>query len=91
MTRDEIIAKLKDGLVSLEFEKADGTIRPMIATLDENILPPKPPLDSGIPEQTKKKAETALAVWDMDVASWRSFRWDKLRYFDGEELPNGVQ
>jgi hypothetical protein len=91
ITREDIIAKLKEGFVSIEFEKADGTMRPMLATLSESVLPPQPPTETITEEEKKKRADTALAVWDMDVASWRSFRWDKLRYFDGVDLPNGVQ
>jgi hypothetical protein len=89
MTREEVIAKLKEGFVSIEFEKTDGTVRPMVATLDEAVLPPAKPLAPG--ETPKKKADTALAVWDMDAAGWRSFRWDKLRFVDGVDLPNGIQ
>lgn len=88
MTREEVIAKLKEGFVSIEFEKADGTVRPMVATLDEAILPPPTPSAPG--QQTKKKSDTALAVWDMDAAGWRSFRWSNLRFVDGVDLPNGI-
>lgn len=93
MTKEEVIAKLKDGLVSLEFEKVDGTIRPMVATLAEHVIPPRPPVnfDPNVQATKRTKNESALAVWDMDVAEWRSFRWDKLRWFDGVDLPNGVQ
>jgi hypothetical protein len=90
MTRDEVIAKLKEGLISLEFEKADGTIRPMIATLSEDMVPPSKPDGNGAGND-RKKSTTAQAVWDIDVAEWRSFRWDKLRHVDGVDTPNGIQ
>ena len=35
MTREDIIAKLKEGFVSIEFDKVDGTRRVMLATLQE--------------------------------------------------------
>jgi len=89
MTREEVLALLNEGHISIEFEKADGSIRPMIATLSEEIIPKNP---NGMQSGTeRKKPTTSCAVWDMDVAEWRSFRWDKLRYVDGVELPNGIQ
>ena len=67
-------------------------MRDMIATLQEGIMPPKAPSgEAGVEGQPRKKADSACAVWDIDAAGWRSFRWDKLRAFDGVDLPNGVQ
>jgi hypothetical protein len=92
MTRDEVITKLKEGFVSIEFDKVDGTRRVMLATLDEIHLPPVAPAsDNGETVKVRPKPTTSLAVFDMDAADWRSFRWDKLRYVDGVDLPNGVQ
>lgn len=90
MTRDEVLTQLRSGLIAIEFEKADGTMREMIATLEEGTVPPKEPV-GGDAEAKRKQADTACAVWDVDAAGWRSFRWDKLRLFDGVDLPNGIQ
>jgi hypothetical protein len=92
MTREDIIAKLKEGFVSIEFDKVDGTRRVMLATLQEESLPPvRPESDNADAVKTRPTPTTSLAVFDMDAADWRSFRWDRLRYVDGVDLPNGVQ
>lgn len=90
MTREEVLTKLREGFIQIEFEKADGSMRQMIATLEEGVVPPKAPA-GGNDETSRKKADTACAVWDIDAAGWRSFRWDKLRMFDGVDVPNGIQ
>ena len=84
LNREQIVNKLKEGVVSLSFEKVDTTQREMTATLDETFIEYQ---GSG---KDKKKSEDVLAVWDMDKNAWRSFRWSKLRFFDGTDLPNGV-
>ena len=38
MTKSEILESLKAGKVDLEFIKADGTLRKMIATLSDDFI-----------------------------------------------------
>lgn len=66
---------LKDGPVNLKFEKKDGSIREMNATLK-----------SGMVVEYEKKTdkekvinEEVMAVFDLDKQEWRSFRLDSLK------------
>jgi len=72
----EVLAK---GIVSIEFYKADDTVRPMRATLDPNLLPAsekKDEYDSAIDLNVVK-------VFDVEATAWRSFRMDRLKSIDG--------
>jgi len=64
---------LVDGIVRIEFAKADGTIRKMNATLQESIVPH---VEKN--KETKINTDTCV-VWDTDIGAWRSFRWDRLQ------------
>ena len=64
---------LIDGVLEIEFLKADGSLRKMNATLQESIVP-------HTDKQKDKKPNTeACVVWDTDLKAWRSFRWDRLQ------------
>ena len=89
MTREEARALLAEGPVSLEFVKVDGTPRPMIATLSDTVLPAYE-LKEAEERKERKKSGDSLAVWDVDSAGWRSFRWENIRVFDGVDYPNGI-
>lgn len=66
---------LHEGVVVITFEKSDGTMRQMKATLQANLLPPVDTVSS-----TPKKPNTEVQpVWDLDAAAWRSFRVDRLK------------
>jgi len=66
MTRSEIAAMLREGICRVEFVKKDGTIRVMLATLEESKLPPS--VGSG-----RVSPETTLPVFDVEADAWRSF------------------
>lgn len=86
MNREQVISKLKEGLINIEFQKVDGTLRPMVATLSEEFI--TPPQDPAKTTTATKKSDAALAVWDFDASGWRSFRWDLLKKVDGEDFVN---
>lgn len=70
--REGIKNMLKQKNAVIEFTKANGQHRVMRCTLREDVLPP-------FTEFGEVKAPTAndtLAVWDLEVNSWRSFRFD---------------
>ena len=54
------------------FTKKDGTERIMKCTLQEEYLP-------ETVGEVRKKNEDSLAVYDLDVEGWRSFRWDSVK------------
>lgn len=81
MTKNEITELLKAGPVSIEFTKANGEVRFMVSTLNENIVPPTTPtVEGALAEEERKrvKSDDALPVWSVDDHGWRSFRWDRL-------------
>lgn len=72
---EDLKQALRQGVVSITFEKSDGSIRQMKATLCESYLPPSDPTGSG----AKPKSTQVQPVWDVDAAAWRSFRIDRVR------------
>jgi len=64
---------LVDGVIEIEFLKADGTLRKMNATLQESVVP-------HVEANTERKANPDIqVVWDTTANGWRSFRWDRLQ------------
>lgn len=84
MDRSEVLKALHEGQVQLCFQKVDGTLRNMLATLKEEFLPSQIDLEETI--QKKKQNPDVLAVWDIENKGWRSFRWDRLQNVNGENF-----
>lgn len=71
--REEILAALKTSVAGVIFEKKDGTIRQMRATLHESFLP-----EQTTSETKKATNDEVIACWDLDKQAWRSFRIDSI-------------
>ena len=70
--KDWLKGLLRQGIVTVEFTKKDGTNRIMKCTLSENKIPTENvPKGSG-----KAQNDEALAVFDVEANGWRSFRYD---------------
>lgn len=91
MNKSEVVEKLKNGLIKLEFMKVNGLPRPMLATLSEDYVPAQDITNVTEEKAKKAKSEDVIAVWDFEKSAWRSFRWENLRVFDGVDLPNGIK
>lgn len=87
MNREEMIGALKQDVCRVTFTKVNGETRMMYCTLREDFLPENDRMInlSGF-EPKKQVNEKVLAVWDIDVKGWRSFRVDSITHFD--ENPN---
>ena len=73
--REWLLGLLRDSEVTVKFTKKDGSERKMLCTLAENKIPgEKSPKNSG-----KTKSDEALAVFDLEKQSWRSFRFDSVK------------
>jgi hypothetical protein len=72
--REEVKAGLQSAIATVVFEKADGTLRQMRCTLMAEHLPVR-----DEKEDTRKPNEETLAVWDLEVGGWRSFRLDSIK------------
>lgn len=73
---NELIGRLRNGVVTVTFEKVDGSERVMTCTL----------LPQYLPEEYKNKqpmlTETvgsSISVWDVNAGGWRSFRVDLVK------------
>jgi hypothetical protein len=76
MDRYQLKQSLKNGVVTVTFEKSDGTLREMRCTLQSDFLPPQL-LQEGV--STRVPNLDILAVWDVDNGGWRSFRMDSIK------------
>jgi hypothetical protein len=82
--RDWIKGLLQVSTITVQFTKADGTVRDMKCTLNPEELPDMVtagPVDGIVSESAKpKKApdHESLRVFDTDKQEWRSFRFDRL-------------
>ena len=82
--RDWIKGLLQVSTITVQFTKADGTVRDMACTLDPYKLPAMVttgPVDGIVSESAKPKKvpdHESLRVFDTDKQEWRSFRFDRL-------------
>lgn len=76
--REVLIKELKEGVVTVTFEKQDGSNRVMHCTLSNDIIPL---FDTKGVTVTKKRTTNpdVLAVWDTEANGWRSFRFDSVK------------
>ena len=66
---------LRSETVTVTFTKSDGTERVMRCTLQPSVLPPVTVKEGA----TRKSSTSSIAVWDLDVAGWRSFTLRSVR------------
>lgn len=77
--------QLTNGVVTVVFEKTDGTERTMRCTLSDLYVPQVegPAMlseyDGNIPKQARVLNDNVQAVWDIDSGGWRSFRLDSVK------------
>lgn len=77
--RDFMRGILNQGVVTVEFAKADGTVRTMHCTLSESLGA------VWVNKDTQRQPSPEVCVvWDCDQDAWRSFRWDRLRKIEFE-------
>lgn len=79
MIKSEVSELLQSDIKTVIFEKKDGTIREMKCTLKWDLIPTTKQLKVEGPDIGRKENDNALAVWDIDKSSWRSFRIDSIK------------
>jgi hypothetical protein len=73
--RSSVRTLLHEGVVDVSFTKKDGTDRLMKCTLNLNKIPKEfTPKGTG-----QKMNDESIAVFDVEVNGWRSFRWESLK------------
>mgnify|MGYP003955706331 CR=1 FL=1 len=73
MDQEELAELLRQGVVRVNFEKSDGSIREMNCTLHESKLPPPKPGATARPPKPD-----LMVCWDVDADGWRSFKLSRL-------------
>lgn len=88
MQKNDVLHRLHEKVCDISFEKADGVLRLMKATLYNEFLPPRS--EETVNREPKKPNPDVQVIFDMESKAWRSFRWDKLKSCDGETFYNKV-
>ena len=73
MDRSEMIETLSNQVVNVTFTKVNGEKRTMKATLRADSLPET--------KNSRSSNDDIIPVWDIENASWRSFRVDSVIEF----------
>ena len=76
--KQELKSLLQENVVTVSFNKKDGTLRTMLCTLDASHLPVVVKQESDETKVTKKQSDESIAVWDLEKKAWRSFRLDSI-------------
>ena len=72
MDYNELIERLRSGVVEVTFNKVDGTQRVMTCTLLPEYLPEE---DRNSQPMLTEAVGNAISVWDVNANGWRSFRF----------------
>lgn len=78
MNKFELKEILENGVVTVVFEKVDGSIREMKCTLLTEYLPVS---DKQLLTEntTRKENDSSISVWDVESNGWRAFRLDSIK------------
>ena len=76
--REALVKSLQKNIMSVIFTKKNGEERTMHCTLNETLLP-ETTWREELDESKKKENLEVLAVWDVDIDAWRSFRLDSIK------------
>ena len=75
---------LKQYVCTVIFTKKDGSIRKMICTLKEDILPLQTDLEEQISKKTSIRNSSSIAAFDLESKGWRSFLPENVISFEYE-------
>jgi hypothetical protein len=75
LNKTEMLERLVDNVVEVNFTKVSGETRKMRCTLRADLLPPQQDIEEST---TNVSAEERMIVWDVDKSAWRSFRLDSI-------------
>lgn len=79
MYKYELKEMLQNGIVTVVFEKVDGTLREMQCTLNKEIMPPQLLTEEQNAAKVRTENDDVLSVWDTVNNGWRSFHVSKVR------------
>jgi len=75
-TRDEIIAMLQAGDVTIDYTKLDGNNRLLECTLQESVIPVVQ--SDKDPNAQRKVNPNNIVVWDNVAGAWRTVILDRI-------------
>ena len=89
-TREQLSELLRTGECIVEFTKVDGTVRSMLCTLSDALIPPVLPkvLAEGEVTKVKKSNPDVFSVWCLEKKEWRSFRFANLISAKAKDVEN---
>lgn len=79
MDKYQLKEQLLAGIVTVVFEKADGTIREMTCTLNKEVMPPQLLTEEQNAAKVRTENNDLLSVWDVQSNGWRSFHISKVK------------
>tara|TARA_R110002124_G_scaffold43133_1_gene132451 strand:- start:303 stop:572 length:270 start_codon:yes stop_codon:yes gene_type:complete len=89
MTREEMVASLRENKCRVIFKKVDGSIRQMTCTLQTDQLPLTEERRAS-ESISRSVSPEVIPVWDLGKEAWRSFRVASIIDFEiREETING--
>lgn len=80
MNRTELLNKLREGTVVVDFTKANGDFRSMTCTLNPNMMGH---YERKTNRPTRKKPTNMLAVWDVTADGFRTLPLERISAVDG--------
>lgn len=86
--RERLIDDLKKFVCEVRFKKANGEMRVMKCTLRPSNMPSltEEQIQHLNEQHEKPENKDVIAVWDIEVNGWRSFRVDSVTYFEMLEI-----
>lgn len=80
--KDTVIGHMKTGIVNFKFEKKDGDLREMNATLISSAIDPRFHKEQN-PNPYGANPDH-VTCWDVDQQGWRSFNISSLKEYNGK-------
>lgn len=79
LNREEMLNELRQGVILVNFTKADGTKRDMRCTLNAGYLEEELGKLENYTDDQQPNAESVV-VYDTEKSAWRSFRLDRVNH-----------
>lgn len=88
MTKEELQEKLRNGIYTVTFTKANGEERVMPCTLLEDAIPvDQRPKGTGTKELSEKQKQN-LSVYAIESNGWRSFKLESVKSVEPQMVKN---
>jgi len=78
LNRNELLERLTNHVVEINFTKVSGELRKMRCTLRPDLLPPQIDIEESIQTSDTNLESGRMNVWDVEASDWRSFRIESL-------------